>query len=111
MFSTQAGHPFLPNYVTEQRLLSSVLSLIGPMFLPPSGAHELEQMQLILDTVPVLREEDRQDLLQVPQAACLQGGCLKIELQGVTVVLCLQLQPKKDFTFTPFQFLTFYKLK
>ncbi|KAJ3603447.1 hypothetical protein NHX12_028193 [Muraenolepis orangiensis] len=30
-----------------------------------AGAHELEQMQLILDTVPVLREEDRQDLLQV----------------------------------------------
>ncbi|KAM3867804.1 mitogen-activated protein kinase 4 isoform 2-T2 [Diretmus argenteus] len=30
-----------------------------------AGVHELEQMQLILDTVPVLREEDRQDLLQV----------------------------------------------
>ncbi|KAM4616027.1 mitogen-activated protein kinase 4 isoform 2-T2 [Polymixia lowei] len=30
-----------------------------------AGAHELEQMQLIVDTVPVLREEDRQDLLQV----------------------------------------------
>ncbi|XP_030632010.1 mitogen-activated protein kinase 4 isoform X2 [Chanos chanos] len=30
-----------------------------------AGAHELEQMQLILDTVPVLREEDRQELLQV----------------------------------------------
>uniref|UniRef100_A0A3P9BCE7 Mitogen-activated protein kinase 4 n=1 Tax=Maylandia zebra TaxID=106582 RepID=A0A3P9BCE7_9CICH len=30
-----------------------------------AGAHELEQMQLILNTVPVLREEDRQDLLQV----------------------------------------------
>uniref|UniRef100_A0A1A8SLS4 Mitogen-activated protein kinase 4 n=1 Tax=Nothobranchius rachovii TaxID=451742 RepID=A0A1A8SLS4_9TELE len=30
-----------------------------------AGAHELEQMQLILDTVPVLREEDRQDLMQV----------------------------------------------
>lgn len=30
-----------------------------------AGAHELEQMQLILDTVPVLRQEDRQDLLQV----------------------------------------------
>lgn len=68
-------------------------------------------MQLILDTVPVLREEDRQDLLQVPQAACLLGGCLNIELHGVTVVLCLQLQPKKDFTFTPFEFWAFYKLK
>ncbi|KAJ7994382.1 hypothetical protein DPEC_G00265280 [Dallia pectoralis] len=30
-----------------------------------AGAHELEQMQLILDTVPVLREEDRRDLLHV----------------------------------------------
>uniref|UniRef100_UPI003AAD3BA3 mitogen-activated protein kinase 4 n=1 Tax=Centroberyx gerrardi TaxID=166262 RepID=UPI003AAD3BA3 len=30
-----------------------------------AGVHELEQMQLILDTVPVLREEDRHDLLQV----------------------------------------------
>ncbi|XP_068616734.1 mitogen-activated protein kinase 4 [Brachionichthys hirsutus] len=30
-----------------------------------AGAHELEQMQLILDTVPVLREEDRRDLKQV----------------------------------------------
>ncbi|KAG5841459.1 hypothetical protein ANANG_G00199720 [Anguilla anguilla] len=32
-----------------------------------AGAHELEQMQLILDTVPVLREEDRQELLRVMQ--------------------------------------------
>ncbi|XP_062854394.1 mitogen-activated protein kinase 4 [Trichomycterus rosablanca] len=30
-----------------------------------AGAHELEQMKLILDTVPVLREEDRQELLKV----------------------------------------------
>ncbi|NP_998638.1 mitogen-activated protein kinase 4 [Danio rerio] len=30
-----------------------------------AGAHELEQMQLILDTVPVIREEDRQELLRV----------------------------------------------
>uniref|UniRef100_A0A8C6SSW1 Mitogen-activated protein kinase 4 n=1 Tax=Neogobius melanostomus TaxID=47308 RepID=A0A8C6SSW1_9GOBI len=29
-----------------------------------AGAHELEQMQLILDTVPVLRDEDRRELLQ-----------------------------------------------
>lgn len=40
-----------------------ILCLIGCFLLP--GAHELEQMQLIVDTVPVLREEDRQDLLQV----------------------------------------------
>ena len=29
------------------------------------GAHELEQMQLILETVPVIREEDKEDLLKV----------------------------------------------
>lgn len=33
--------------------------------VPFTGAHALEQMQLILDTVPVIRDEDRQDLLQV----------------------------------------------
>ncbi|XP_056149570.1 mitogen-activated protein kinase 4 [Lampris incognitus] len=38
-----------------------------------AGAHELEQMQLILDTVPVLREEDRQDLLQVMPSFVCQG--------------------------------------
>lgn len=30
-----------------------------------SGAHELEQMQLILESIPVLREEDRQELHSV----------------------------------------------
>lgn len=84
-----------------------MLSLIGPMFLRPSGAHELEQMQLILDTVPVLREEDRQDLLQVPQAACLQGGCLNIELHchGRPVFASFsQKKKKKDlFSFWHFQ--------
>lgn len=30
-----------------------------------SGAHELEQMQLILESIPVLREEDRQELNSV----------------------------------------------
>lgn len=29
------------------------------------GAHELEQMQLILESIPVLREEDRQELHSV----------------------------------------------
>ncbi|KAL0979788.1 hypothetical protein UPYG_G00189690 [Umbra pygmaea] len=38
-----------------------------------AGAHELEQMQLILDTVPVLREEDRRDLLQVMPFYVTQG--------------------------------------
>ncbi|XP_078204293.1 mitogen-activated protein kinase 4 isoform X3 [Callithrix jacchus] len=30
-----------------------------------AGAHELEQMQLILETIPVIREEDKEDLLRV----------------------------------------------
>ncbi|XP_036179025.1 mitogen-activated protein kinase 4 [Myotis myotis] len=30
-----------------------------------AGAHELEQMQLILDTIPVIREEDKDELLKV----------------------------------------------
>ncbi|KAJ8401604.1 hypothetical protein AAFF_G00379210 [Aldrovandia affinis] len=38
-----------------------------------AGAHELEQMQLILDSVPVLREEDRQELLQVMPSYVSQG--------------------------------------
>lgn len=29
------------------------------------GAHELEQMQLILESIPVLRDEDRQELHSV----------------------------------------------
>uniref|UniRef100_A0A3Q2PNH1 Mitogen-activated protein kinase 4 n=1 Tax=Fundulus heteroclitus TaxID=8078 RepID=A0A3Q2PNH1_FUNHE len=43
-----------------------------------AGAHELEQMQLILDTVPVLREEDRQDLLQVMPSYVSHGWRVKI---------------------------------
>ncbi|XP_035494686.2 mitogen-activated protein kinase 4 [Scophthalmus maximus] len=42
-----------------------------------AGAHELEQMQLILDTVPVLREEDRQDLLQVMPSYVSRGWRVK----------------------------------
>lgn len=30
-----------------------------------AGAHELEQMQLILESIPVVHEEDRQELLSV----------------------------------------------
>lgn len=33
-------------------------------FVSP-GAHELEQMQLILETIPVVREEDKEELLRV----------------------------------------------
>ncbi|XP_077943506.1 mitogen-activated protein kinase 4 isoform X2 [Gasterosteus aculeatus] len=42
-----------------------------------AGGHELEQMQLILDTVPVLREEDRQDLLQVMPSYVSHGWRVK----------------------------------
>ncbi|XP_029366079.1 mitogen-activated protein kinase 4 isoform X3 [Echeneis naucrates] len=42
-----------------------------------AGAHELEQMQLILDSVPVLREEDRQDLLQVMPSYISHGWKVK----------------------------------
>lgn len=33
--------------------------------LPRSGGHELEQMQLILETIPVVHEEDKEELLKV----------------------------------------------
>ncbi|XP_034547080.1 mitogen-activated protein kinase 4 [Notolabrus celidotus] len=42
-----------------------------------AGAHELEQMQLILNTVPVLRDEDRQDLLQVMPSYVSHGWRVK----------------------------------
>lgn len=47
--------------------------MVSHWLAPSAGAHELEQMQLILDTVPVLREEDRQDLLQVMPRWLLQA--------------------------------------
>eukprot|EP00062_Callorhinchus_milii_P020758 gi/632976760/ref/XP_007904974.1/ PREDICTED: mitogen-activated protein kinase 4 [Callorhinchus milii] len=40
--------------------------LTGKMLF--AGSHELEQMQLILKTIPVLREEDKQELLRVMPA-------------------------------------------
>ncbi|XP_048859958.1 LOW QUALITY PROTEIN: mitogen-activated protein kinase 4 [Brienomyrus brachyistius] len=46
-----------------------------------AGAHELEQMQLILDTVPVLREEDRQELLKVMPSYISQGWEVKRSLR------------------------------
>lgn len=42
-----------------------------------AGAHELEQMQLILNTVPVVRDEDRQDLLQVMPSYVSHGWRVK----------------------------------
>ncbi|TRY86517.1 hypothetical protein DNTS_010138 [Danionella cerebrum] len=48
-----------------------------------SGAHELEQMQLILDTVPVLREEDRQELLKVMPSFIGQCWDVKRSLREV----------------------------
>lgn len=49
--------------------VSTSTSLVGGTrnhlaFASP-GAHELEQMQLILETVPVIREEDKDELLKV----------------------------------------------
>ncbi|XP_016331132.1 mitogen-activated protein kinase 4-like isoform X2 [Sinocyclocheilus anshuiensis] len=46
-----------------------------------AGAHELEQMQLILDTVPVIREEDRQELLKVMPSFVGQGWKVKQSLR------------------------------
>ncbi|XP_016372416.1 mitogen-activated protein kinase 4 isoform X1 [Sinocyclocheilus rhinocerous] len=46
-----------------------------------AGAHELEQMQLILDTVPVIREEDRQELLKVMPSFVGQGWKVKKSLR------------------------------
>lgn len=34
-------------------------------FSAHSGGHELEQMQLILETIPVIHEEDKEELLKV----------------------------------------------
>lgn len=92
---TLIGHLFSA-YITDPHPLLC-LSLIGRFPLP--GAHELEQMQLILDTVPVLREEDRQDLLQVtPQwlllVMRLQVDGLNME-QGVIVMFCLRHKKRK----------------
>ncbi|XP_072288502.1 mitogen-activated protein kinase 4 isoform X2 [Eucyclogobius newberryi] len=42
-----------------------------------AGVHELEQMQLILNTVPVLREEDRRELLQVMPSYVSDGWRVK----------------------------------
>lgn len=50
-------------------------------------------MQLILDTVPVLREEDRQDLLQVTPQWLLLVIRLRADNEiwnrGVVVMFCL----------------------
>jgi hypothetical protein len=65
--------PTLPPGVLSSQLglLWSVPIYNGPgkqltraAFASP-GAHELEQMQLILDTIPVVREEDKEELLRV----------------------------------------------
>uniref|UniRef100_A0A8C9Y101 Mitogen-activated protein kinase 4 n=1 Tax=Sander lucioperca TaxID=283035 RepID=A0A8C9Y101_SANLU len=66
-----------------------------------AGAHELEQMQLILNTVPVLREEDRQDLLQVtPQVKKPFSGLLpEVDAQAVDFL-------ERILTFNPMDRLT-----
>ncbi|XP_061117839.1 mitogen-activated protein kinase 4 [Conger conger] len=47
-----------------------------------AGAHELEQMQLILEAVPVLREEDRQELLRVMPSYVSQGWEVRRSLRA-----------------------------
>ena len=39
--------------------------MLNHLAFASTGAHELEQMQLILETVPVIREEDKDELLKV----------------------------------------------
>ena len=39
--------------------------MLNHLAFASAGAHELEQMQLILETVPVIREEDKDELLKV----------------------------------------------
>lgn len=48
-----------------------------------AGAHELEQMQLILDTVPVLRDEDRQELLKVMPSYVSHGWQVRRSLRDL----------------------------
>ncbi|XP_055023962.1 mitogen-activated protein kinase 4 [Misgurnus anguillicaudatus] len=48
-----------------------------------AGAHELEQMQLILDTVPVIREEDRQELLKVMPSLVSHGWEVRRSLRDL----------------------------
>ncbi|XDV48910.1 hypothetical protein PO909_018258 [Leuciscus waleckii] len=73
-----------------------------------AGAHELEQMQLILDTVPVIREEDRQELLKVMPSFVGQGWEVKkslrellpeVEEKGIDFLECI-------LTFNPMDRLT-----
>ncbi|KAK2094351.1 hypothetical protein P7K49_028089 [Saguinus oedipus] len=52
---------------TAFRLLHTTASWAAhlPSGIASPGAHELEQMQLILETIPVIREEDKEELLRV----------------------------------------------
>lgn len=54
-----------------------------PLFVCLEGAHELEQMQLILDTVPVIREEDRQELLKVMPSLVSKGWKVRRSLRDL----------------------------
>ena len=47
------------------RTPSHLGSALNHLAFASPGAHELEQMQLILDTIPVIREEDKDELLRV----------------------------------------------
>uniref|UniRef100_A0A673C749 mitogen-activated protein kinase n=1 Tax=Sphaeramia orbicularis TaxID=375764 RepID=A0A673C749_9TELE len=63
------------SFVQLMCIVLSCLTITGDLFC--NGAHELEQMQLILDSVPVLREEDRHDLLQVMPSYVSHGWRVK----------------------------------
>ncbi|XP_051509281.1 mitogen-activated protein kinase 4-like [Myxocyprinus asiaticus] len=73
-----------------------------------AGTHELEQMQLILDTVPVTREEDRHELLRVMPSFVGQGWEVRrslrdllpeVEEKGIDFLECI-------LTFNPMDRLT-----
>ncbi|KAM8886597.1 mitogen-activated protein kinase 4 isoform 2-T8 [Spinachia spinachia] len=73
-----------------------------------AGGHELEQMQLILDTVPVLREEDRKDLLQVIPSYVSHGWRVKKPFSELLPELAAQAVDflQRILTFNPMDRLT-----
>lgn len=56
---------FITKYVNIEECVCLYYIWCLFVFLSHSGAHELEQMQLILESIPVVHEEDRQELLSV----------------------------------------------
>ncbi|KAG5281023.1 hypothetical protein AALO_G00066610 [Alosa alosa] len=73
-----------------------------------AGAHELEQMQLILDTVPVVHDEDRQELLKVMPSCVSRGWKVRRSLRELlpevdTEAICFL---ERILTFNPMDRLT-----